>query len=187
MPSGVRARKASLPLRAERGSVYLRKDGRWEGAVHIGYENGKRFRRFVIGKTGTDAVAKLAPLLQARDEHRPVPSQRDKLRPFLRKWLDEVARPTLVGGVRRDGVQVARGQLLRVVRRALGDVDPERRDGGRRSQSTTSAKRTDLPANGALARARAREVRIVPRGAATAGVTASVKAVVGSAPARNAE
>lgn len=72
------------------GSVYLRKDGRWEGAVHIGYENGQRKRKFVIGKTRAEAVAKLAPLLQARDEHRPIPNQQERLGPFLRRWLDEV-------------------------------------------------------------------------------------------------
>lgn len=77
------------------GSVYQRQDGRWEGAVHMGYENGRRVRRFVIGATRTEVVSKLTVVLKARDEQRPVPNQRDKLGPFLRRWLDEVARPTL--------------------------------------------------------------------------------------------
>ena len=33
----------------QEGSIYLRQDGRWEGALHLGYENGKRKRAFVIG------------------------------------------------------------------------------------------------------------------------------------------
>ena len=77
------------------GSVYQRKDGRWEGAVHMGYENGKRVRKFAIGNTRAEVVAKLAPIIRARDERRPVPNQRTKLGPFLRRWLDEVAKPTI--------------------------------------------------------------------------------------------
>lgn len=77
------------------GSIYQRQDGRWEGAVHMGYENGKRVRRFRIGRTRAEVVAKLAIVLKARDESRPVPNQREKLGPFLRRWLDEVAKPTI--------------------------------------------------------------------------------------------
>jgi integrase len=77
------------------GSIYQRQDGRWEGAVHLGYENGRRVRKFVIGHTRAEVAAKLGPLLRARDERRPVPDQRVKLGPFLRQWLDEVAKPGL--------------------------------------------------------------------------------------------
>jgi integrase len=61
----------------------------------MGYENGRRVRKFVIAPTRAEAAAKLAPLLKARDERRPVPDQRTKLGPFLRQWLDEVAKPTV--------------------------------------------------------------------------------------------
>ena len=77
------------------GSIYQRQDGRWEGAVHMGYENGRRVRKFVIGRTRAEVAAKLGPILKARDERRPVPDQRVKLAPFLRQWLDEVAKPTV--------------------------------------------------------------------------------------------
>jgi len=77
------------------GSIYQRMDGRWEGAVHLGYRDGRRDRRFAIGHTRKEVGDKLAVLLKARDEQRPVPNQRDKLGPFLRSWLDDTARPTL--------------------------------------------------------------------------------------------
>ena len=77
------------------GSIYERQDGRWEGAVHIGWENGKRIRKFAIGHSRKEVADKLTKLVQARDEHRPIPNQREKLGPFLRRWLDETARPTL--------------------------------------------------------------------------------------------
>lgn len=75
------------------GTIYQRKDGRWEGAVHLGWENGRRNRKFVIAHSRKEVADKLTELLRARDEQRPIPSQRDKLGPFLERWLDEVARP----------------------------------------------------------------------------------------------
>jgi len=69
--------------------------GRWQGAVHMGYQDGKRVRKWLLGNTRAEVVAKLAPIIKARDESRPVPDQRQKLGPFLRNWLDEVARPAL--------------------------------------------------------------------------------------------
>lgn len=77
------------------GSIYQRQDGRWEGAVHMGYQDGKRVRKFVIAQTRGEAAEKLKAVQKVRDEQRPVPGQREKLGPFLRRWLDEVARPTL--------------------------------------------------------------------------------------------
>ena len=77
------------------GSVYRRGDGRWEGAVHLGYEDGKRVRRWVIGHSRKEVAARLETLLAAKREERPMPDGRTKLGLFLRRWLDEVARPTI--------------------------------------------------------------------------------------------
>ena len=77
------------------GSLYPRGDGRWEGAVHLGYEDGKRVRKWVIGRTRKEVAARLEALLAAKREERPMPDGRTKLGPFLRRWLDEVAGPTL--------------------------------------------------------------------------------------------
>ncbi|HVM31473.1 MAG TPA: site-specific integrase [Candidatus Limnocylindrales bacterium] len=77
------------------GSIYPRKDGRWAGSVHIGYEDGKRVRKHVMGRTRNEVKDKLAVVMRAHEEKRPIPDQRAKLGPFLRRWLDEVAKPTL--------------------------------------------------------------------------------------------
>jgi integrase len=61
----------------------------------MGYQDGKRVRKFVIGHSRKETADKMAPLIKARDEHRPVPDQRTKVGPFLRTWLDEVAKPTI--------------------------------------------------------------------------------------------
>jgi integrase len=107
------------------GSVYLRKDSRWEGAVHMGYENGKRVRKFAIGNTRAEVVAKLAPILRARDERRPVPNQRQKLGPFLRRWLDEVAKPTIRASTYASYDDIVRLHLLPGLGRiALAKLSP---------------------------------------------------------------
>lgn len=67
------------------GSIYPRKDGRWAASVHLGYENGARNRKHVLGHTRKEVADKLGLLLQARDDRRPIPNQREKLGPFLRR------------------------------------------------------------------------------------------------------
>lgn len=77
------------------GSIHQRKDGRWVGSAHMGYEPGRRVRKHVFGKTRAEVVEKLKPLLKARDDQRPVPDARLKLGTFLRTWLEDVARPSI--------------------------------------------------------------------------------------------
>ncbi len=77
------------------GSLYPRGDGRWEGAVHLGYEEGRRVRKWVIGHSRKEVAARLEALLAAKREERPMPDGRTKLGPFLRRWLDEVAEPAI--------------------------------------------------------------------------------------------
>lgn len=78
------------------GSIYQRaNDGRWAGTVSIGYEDGRRVRKHVMGHSRAEVKDKMAALMRAHEEKRPIPDQRMKVGPFLRRWLDEVARPTL--------------------------------------------------------------------------------------------
>jgi integrase len=75
------------------GSIYQRQDGRWSASVHVGYESGKRVRKHVLGHSRKEVADKLALIQQLQRENRPIPDQRAKLGPFLRQWLEEVARP----------------------------------------------------------------------------------------------
>src|SRR5688572_1920233 len=77
------------------GSVHQRRDGRWVGSVHVGWLDGKRVRKHVFGRTRAEAADKLDALLRATKEQRPIPDQRAKVGPFLRTWLEEVAKPTI--------------------------------------------------------------------------------------------
>ena len=77
------------------GSIHQRKDGRWVGSVHMGYEPGRRVRKHVFGKTRAEVAEKMKPLLKAKDEQRPVPDQRLTVGAYLRTWLEDVAKPTI--------------------------------------------------------------------------------------------
>jgi integrase len=77
------------------GTIYQRKDGRWTAGVSLGYGGGRRLRKFVTGTTRREVAEKLDGLLKARRNMLPIPDQHQKLGPFLRHWLDEIARPTL--------------------------------------------------------------------------------------------
>ena len=57
--------------------------------------SGRRVRKQVMGHSRNEVADKLAALMRAHEEKRPIPSQREKVGPFLRPWLDEVAKPTL--------------------------------------------------------------------------------------------
>jgi integrase len=77
------------------GTIYQRKDGRWVAGVSLGYGGGRRVRKWVIGRSRREAAEKLEPLLKARRDQLPIPDQRQRLGPFLDRWLEEVARPTI--------------------------------------------------------------------------------------------
>jgi integrase len=76
------------------GTVYQRKDGRWEAAAYVLTPDGTRKRVRVYGATREEAGRKRAELI-ARD-NRGIPTESgNKLRDYLTYWLDEVARHEL--------------------------------------------------------------------------------------------
>ena len=54
------------------GSIHPRQDGRWAGSVHIGWIDGKRVRKHVVGRTRGEVAEKLDALLRAKKESRPI-------------------------------------------------------------------------------------------------------------------
>ncbi len=45
------------------GTIYLRKDGRWSGAITVGHdENGKIIKKTVYGRNQTDVAKKLSEI-----------------------------------------------------------------------------------------------------------------------------
>ena len=94
------------------GSIYQRQDGRWAGSVHIGYEGGRRIRKHVLGHSRTEVKEKLATVQRLQAEQRPIPDLRIRLGPYLRQWLEEVARPRVRASTFKSYREIVEGHLV---------------------------------------------------------------------------
>lgn len=76
----------------QEGAIYQRGDGRWVGAVHLGYDaNGKRLRRTYTGKTRTIVARKVEDAVLKVRQGLPVPSERVTVEEYLTGWLRDTA------------------------------------------------------------------------------------------------
>jgi integrase len=76
------------------GSIYRRRDGRWVGVVDLGYENGKRARKYIYGKTRPRVATRLIQVQRSRLEGLAVGDDRQTVSQFISTWLQSV-RPSL--------------------------------------------------------------------------------------------
>jgi integrase len=76
------------------GAIYQRADGKWVGAVHLGWEGGKRRRKVVYGKDRAEVSRKVAQILNQHQRGLPVQTASKPLSMFLTEWLDQVVKPT---------------------------------------------------------------------------------------------
>jgi integrase len=72
------------------GSIYQRSDGRWVGAVNLGYADGKRKRKVVYGQTRRSVADQLKLLLRDQQQGLNIAPQRQTVEQFLRQWLSGV-------------------------------------------------------------------------------------------------
>lgn len=79
------------------GTVRLRKDGRWEGRVVVGYdEAGNPKTKNVLAKTKKECIAKLEALKSTCQVVRPVQVRSDMLvRDWLDYWYQNYSKPRL--------------------------------------------------------------------------------------------
>jgi len=77
------------------GSIAQRADGTWQGAVTIGYKDGKRQRKFYFGATRGAVSEKLKVALRDLQQGKPLPNERRTVAQFLDAWLKDVAKPRL--------------------------------------------------------------------------------------------
>jgi len=75
------------------GSIYKRKDGRWAATVHLGYKDGDRKRKTFYGNTRREVQAKLTAARAAQQQGRPVAFEQLTVSAFLKRWLEESAKP----------------------------------------------------------------------------------------------
>jgi integrase len=79
------------------GSIYRRDtDGRWVGSVNLGWENGRRRRKVVYGRTQAEVVRKIKQLHGEISKGLPPPDDRTTVEQLLHRWLRDVV-PSRVG------------------------------------------------------------------------------------------
>lgn len=88
---------ASRPNRKPSGSgtVYRRKDGRYEAAVWVTTPNGQRRRKRVYGRTYEEAHEKYVALMRQVHQGFRVVTRSQRVDEYLQYWLDQVAKPTV--------------------------------------------------------------------------------------------
>ncbi|WP_151898178.1 tyrosine-type recombinase/integrase [Streptomyces sp. C8S0] len=94
------------------GTVYERKDRRWEAAGYVLAPGNTRKRVRVYGTTRKEALAKLTEKIAASNRGLPVPSAQGSLAAYLTYWLENVAVHQLRENTQTRYTAVARLYLI---------------------------------------------------------------------------
>lgn len=70
------------------GSITQRPDGRWVARVELGWEDGRRKRKAVYGKTRVEVAGKLTKLQGQVQAGTVLPNERQTVEQFLMRWLE---------------------------------------------------------------------------------------------------
>lgn len=100
------------------GDVHLRPDGRWEARVDLGWQDGKRTRKSVYGKTKREVLEKLRRAQREKDLGRLVADERQTVGEFLEWWQSTV----LPGTVGEGSLEAYRRRLRLYVIPAVGKI-----------------------------------------------------------------
>jgi len=94
------------------GSLWQRRDGRWEGRVQLGWSpDGRRQYRSVIARTQLEAVARLKTVRDQVEDGLPVAPAGLTVRTYLVRWLDD-ASPRLRASTFARYAGLVSGQLI---------------------------------------------------------------------------
>jgi integrase len=77
------------------GSIYKRADGRWAAAINLGYQGGKLKRKTFYGETREEVRGKLVAALSDQQKGLPILTERQTLKQFLDRWLEDCVKPSL--------------------------------------------------------------------------------------------
>lgn len=95
------------------GTVYRRPNGTWCGALTTGWtEEGKQQRVYVYGRDKAEVLEKLDRLTHDKVDGMLVQPSREKVGPFLRRWLEHVAKPAVRPSTYRLYEGIARLHLI---------------------------------------------------------------------------
>jgi integrase len=80
---------------AGEGSVFQRSDGRWCAQLDLGWQSGRRQRKYLYGATAAEVQDMLLKARTARTQGLPVAVSRQKLVNFLAGWLADTVRSSV--------------------------------------------------------------------------------------------
>jgi integrase len=126
---------------AGEGTVYKGPDDRWRGAVDLGWENGKRKRKYISGRTQNEALSKLRAA--RRDVEQGIESDGSMT---VEKWLAHWLATVIDGRVGSDNTRSNYDQIVRLhLVPALGKIrldklTPEQVDRFLAEKATTYSK-----------------------------------------------
>lgn len=102
------------------GSIFQRADGRWVGTIDVGWVDGKRKRRSVVGKKRSEVVIRLARLQKQVDAGvLPTTASVDQ---WMQHWLNDICTVRL----RESTVYRYRGYVRRWITPTIGKVGLQR-------------------------------------------------------------
>jgi integrase len=97
---------------AGEGSIFQRSDGRWCAQRDLGWQGGKRARKYIYGATASEVQD---TLLKARVDHAaglPAAPERQTLAHFLSDWLENTVRPSVRSATYWSYEQTIRNHLI---------------------------------------------------------------------------
>lgn len=110
------------------GSIYQRKDGRWEGTAYVLTSDGTYKRRSVYGKSWDDAHERLTRLKVDSQNGVPVSVMKQTVTEYMTYWLENVSRPKVRRGTWVNYESLTRNYILpnlgtkKVARLAARDI-----------------------------------------------------------------
>ncbi len=79
------------------GSIYRRPDGRWTATIDLGWQGGRRRRKFLYGKTRAEVAKKLAVALKAYREGQVFGDERTTVEQFSARGFAASSRRSAHG------------------------------------------------------------------------------------------
>src|SRR5436305_1891023 len=77
------------------GTIYKRKDGRYEAAVWVTSTDGTRRRLRMYGRTRSDVHERLLRAQQQEQQGIPTPNRAWTVNAYLDYWLEQIVKPNL--------------------------------------------------------------------------------------------
>jgi len=100
------------------GCIWELPDGRWRGAVSLGYENGKHVRKWVMRKTRGEVSDAIKDLVHRKKRNQPLKPTKVTVGQFLTRWLEVEVKPNKS----RNTYRIYAGNVSKYLTPALGQI-----------------------------------------------------------------